>query len=123
MYYDSVKKNAMAFLRQKGSPHLFFTISFAEFQDDILFKQVLETVLNRELTDHEIEEMKITPTERSKIICNNVVQTTFCFERRLQKLLNLIKNQGFSSPSSKKNYFAEDFFYRIEYQLRGRPDQ
>ena len=119
MYYDSVKKNAMAYLRQLGSPHLFFNISFAEFQDDILFKQVLETVLNRVLTEEEIVKMKITPTERSKIICKNVVQTTFCFERRLQKLLNLLTNDGFGTSVSKKRYYAENFFYRIEFQIRG----
>ena len=117
-YYESVKKNAMATLRQKGSPHLFFTLSFAEYKDDELFKQILETNLNRLLTDKEIEEMKITATERNKIICKNVVQSTFFFERKLQKILNLLGKEGFGTPTSKKKYFAEDFMYKIKFQMR-----
>ena len=84
MYFQKMKKDAMAFLRQLGSPTLFFTVSYAEFQSDSLFHQVLETVLNRQISNDEFVKMNFTPTERNKIIKDNVVQTTIAFEKRLQ---------------------------------------
>ena len=108
----------MAFLRQLGAPTLFFTVSFAEFKDSILFHEVLETILDRKLTQEDVTEMKFTQTEKNKILCDNVIQTTIAFERRLQKIMKLLTNENFIITKSKKKMFVEDFFYRIEYQMR-----
>ena len=116
MYYQRMRKDAMATLRQLGSPTLFFTVSFAEFQDDALFHEILETVLNRTISDDELKKMAFTATERSKIITENVVQTTVCFERQLQKLMNILTNEGLEAAESNTNYRASDYFYRIEFQ-------
>ena len=43
----------------------------------------------------------------NKIICKNVVQSTFFFERKLQKILNLLGKEGFGTPTSQKKYFAD----------------
>ena len=118
MYYQKMKKDSMAFLRQLGAPTLFFTVSFAEFQDSILFHEVLETILDRKLTQEDVTEMKFTQTEKNKILCDNVIQTTIAFERRLQKIMKLLTNENFIITKSKKKMFVEDFFYRIEYQMR-----
>ena len=121
MYFQKMKKDAMAFLRQLGSPTLFFTVSYAEFQSESLFHQVLETVLNRQISNDEFVKMNFTPTERNKIIKDNVVQTTIAFEKRLQKLLHILTNEGISSGQSGSKYHVSDYFYRIEHQLRGSP--
>ena len=79
----------MATLRQKGSPSLFLTLSAAEFHWDELFHQVLETILNREISTEELEKMDFSRTERNKIISDNVVQTTIYFEKKAAENYNL----------------------------------
>ena len=118
-YYQNMQKNAMATIRQMGSPHLFFTLSYAEFQNDELFKQVLETVLNRNLTKEEIDEMKFTSSEKGKIITENVVETTLHFQKRLEKVLLFLKNKTICRGKSKRKYRVFAYFYRIEFQQRG----
>ena len=68
MYYEGIKKDCMATLRQKGSPTLFLTLSAAEFHWDELFHQVLETVLNREISTDELEKTDFSRTDKNKII-------------------------------------------------------
>ena len=80
-YYEQVKKNVMATLRQKTSPTLFFTITSAEFNWDSLFHQILEHIFDRELTSEEVEKMNISKTERNKIMTENVVISTCFFEK------------------------------------------
>ena len=119
MYYQSMKRDAMATLRQLGSPTLFFTVSFAEFQSKALFHQIVETVLNRTLTEDEISQMEFTSTEKNKITTENVVQSTLYFEKRLQKLFSLLTSQGFeTAENSNSKYRVSEFFYRIEFQMR-----
>ena len=117
-YYQGMKKDAMATLRQKGSPTIFFTLSFAEFQSDELFRQILETNMNRTITDDEFKEMGLTSTERNKIVQENVVQTTITFQRRLEKVIQLLMDEGFTYPDAKYKYRVGSYFYRIEFQLR-----
>ena len=120
-YYEQVKKNVMATLRQKTYPTLFFTITSAEFNWDSLFHQILEHIFDRELTSEEVEKMNISKTERNKIMTENVVISTCFFEKRLKKILSYWKKHGFSRRNSAKQYFLLDFFYRIEFQARGAP--
>ena len=117
-YYQHVKKEAMAFLRQMGSPTLFLTISYAEFKCPQLFHQVLETIFDKTLSQEEVEAMNFTQSEKNKIIADNVVQTTFAFERRLQKLLNLLKNREFIITKSGRKIYVADFIGRLELQMR-----
>ena len=103
MYYQAVKKDCMAFLRQKGAPTLFHTITSAEFNWDELFHQVLEFSLDRTLSPDEVEKMNITRTERNKILTDNVAITTVPFENRLQKIISYLKNEGLSGQNSLEN--------------------
>ena len=121
MYYEGIKKDAMATLRQKGSPTLFLTLSAAEFQWEELFHQVLETILNKHISREELEKMDFTRTERNKIIAENVVQTTIYFEKRLQKVITLLTNEGFGQTNSNEKFLVSSYFYRIEFQSRGAP--
>ena len=121
MYYEGIKKNCMATLRQKGSPTLFLTLSAAEFNWDELFHQVLETQLDRVITIEELKSMNFSRTERNKIIAENVVQTTMYFEKRLQKIISLLSKEGFVHEQSNQKFFVSSYFYRIEFQQRGAP--
>ena len=118
MYFQDMKKDAMAFLRQLGAPTLFFTLSYAEFRSDPLFHQVLETILNKNISMEELANMNFTATERNKIITENVVQTTVAFERRLQKVLQYLTNHGLRGQKTGQKYLVKDYFYRIEFQMR-----
>ena len=118
MYYQQMKKEAMACLRQLGSPTIFLTVSFAEFQCQQLFHQVLETNLDRVLTNEQVEEMNFTTSEKNQLIANNVVQTTFAFEKRTQKLFSLLKNKEFIISKSGRKIYVEDFIQRLEFQMR-----
>lgn len=118
MYYQQMKKEAMAFLRQMGSPHLFLTVSYAEFQCPQLFHQILETIFDRQISKEEVEAMNFTSTEKSRIIADNVVQTTFAFEKRIQKLFSLLKNKEFTMSKSGRKIYVEDHIGRLEFQMR-----
>ena len=120
-YYEQTKKNLMATLRQKSAPTLFFTLTSAEFHCHELFHQVLEHVLNKCLTKDEIDKMNISSTEKNKLISENVIVTTLFFEKRLQKIIAILKKRGFSRKNSQKQYVLSDYFYRIEFQQRGAP--
>ena len=111
----------MATLRQKGSPTIFLTLSAAEFNWTELLNQVMETELDREISIEELEKMNISQTEQNKIIAQNVVQTTVYFEKRLQKIISLLSNEGFGIGNSSHNWLMSSFFYRIEFQQRGAP--
>ena len=117
MYFQDMKKNAMAVLRQFGAPTIFFTLSFAEFNSDPLFHQILETILNKTISMDELKQMNFSATERSKIITENVVLTTIAFERRLQKVLTYLTNEGFTGHITGRKYYVKDFIYRIEFQM------
>ena len=120
MYFQHMKKNAMATIRQKGGPHIFLTLSHAEFQNEDLFKQILETCLNREITKEELKNMNLTPSEKGKIITENVVETTLNFQKRLEKVLKFMTTKSICRGNSEKKYKVSGFFYRIEFQQRGK---
>merc|ERR1712121_4192 len=65
--------------------------------------------------------MNISQTEQNKIIAENVVQTTVYFEKRLQKIISLLSNEGFGIDNSSQNWLMSSYFYRIEFQQRGAP--
>ena len=60
MYFQAVKKNLMAFIRQKGPPTLFVTLSSAEFQWDEMLQRIYGTCWGskKDLDDylHRLEE-------------------------------------------------------------------
>jgi hypothetical protein len=81
MYYEESKKNLMAHLRQNGCPSVFLTLSCAEFDWPELLKEIVETVEKRKVTKEYIESL--SPSEKNKIISENVVQSTLHFQKRV----------------------------------------
>ena len=68
-----------------------------------------------------IEEIRnLTPAEKSKLVSENVTQSTLHFAKRTDKLLSILKHGGIFVHDG-IDYKLDSFFYRVEYQARGAP--
>ena len=105
----------MAMLRQNGCPSVFLTLSCAEFDWPELLKEIVETVQRKKVTKEEIE--KLTASEKNKLISDNVVQSTLHFQKRIDKLFSIMKNDFFDASNDK--YHVSSYFYCIEFQQHG----
>ena len=114
MYFQAVKKNLMAFIRQKGPPTLFVTLSSAEFQWDEMIHRIYETTTKTKVS---LEFIKAQDQGwKAKFVSNNVVQSTMHFSKRIEKLISLLtKDSPFCHDGLM--YLVSDFFYRIEFQV------
>ena len=111
-YYQQAKKNLMAMLRQKGCPTLFVTMSCAEYKWTELVRQILETEWNQPVSMEYVD--KLSNGERNKIITENAVQSTVHFQKRIEKIFNLLKYDDIFD-----GFHVADSYYRIEFQARG----
>ena len=107
----------MAILRQKGCPSLFLTLSCAEYDWIDLLHQVVETVERRKVSRDYIENL--STKDKNRLISDNVVQTTLHFQKRIDKLFALMKNDFFKGINSA--YHVICYYYRVEFQQRGAP--
>ena len=117
MYFQAVKKNLMAFIRQKGPPTLFVTLSSAEFQWDEMIQRIYETTTKTKVSLEFIRSQD--QAWKSKLVSENVVQSTLHYSKRVNKLVSLLTNE---SPFINDGvmYTVSDFFYRIEFQVRDK---
>ena len=115
MYFQAVKKNLMAFIRQKGAPTLFVTLSSAEFQWDEMIHKIYETTTRTQVTLDFIKSQ--SSAWKNKLVHENVVQSTMHFSKRVSKLISYLTNE---SPFCHDDvmYLVSDYFYRIEFQVR-----
>ena len=109
MYYSDAKKNLMAALRQNGCPTVFLTLSCAEYQWKELCRQILETEFKQEVSMAYIESL--SESERNKIISRSAVQSTVHFQKRIEKIFQLLKHDDIFEGLT-----VQDFYYRIEFQ-------
>ena len=117
MYYEQSKKNLMALLRQNGCPSAFLTLSCAEFDWPELLKEIAETVYRRSFTDEEIKDLSVK--QKNKLISENVVQSTLHFQKRIEKMFSLMKNDFFGDET--EPFHVSSYFFRVEFQQRGAP--
>ena len=115
MYFQAVKKNLMAFIRQKGPPTLFVTLSSAEFQWDEMIQRIYETTTRTKVTLDFIKSQD--NAWKNKLVSENVVQSSMHFSKRVSKLISLLtKDSPFCHDDVM--YLVSDYFYRIEFQVR-----
>ena len=115
MYFQAVKKNLMAFIRQEGPPTLFVTLSSAEFQWDEMLQRIYETSTNTKVSLDFIKSQD--QSWKTKLASSNVVQSTMHFSKRISTLISLLtKNSPFCHDGLM--YLVSDFFYRIEFQVK-----
>ena len=122
-YYQKAKNDLFATIRQHGAPTLFQTFSCAEFEWDMLCKQIYEVVYNEKI---DIEVIKTKDNAwKNKLVSENVVQSTLHFQKRTQKLIALMCSDGFYDIKGKdgkqRKFNADHYFYRVEFQQRGAP--
>ena len=104
----------MAALRQNGCPNLFLTVSCAEYQWKELVRQILETEFKQEVSMAYVESL--SESECNKIISRSAVQSTVHFQKRVEKIFELLKYDDIF-----EGFTVQDFYYRIEFQARGAP--
>ena len=118
MYYQDTKKKLMATLRQKGAPTIFCTFSCAEYEWDNLTKSIYETVNKSKVS---LEFIRTQPAAwKNKIISENVTQSTLHFSKRTDKIMSLLNSKGIFEHNG-KDFTADSYFYRVEFQARGAP--
>ena len=54
------------------------------------------------------------------MLSDNVLQSTLHFSKRTDKIMSLLSNKGIFSHNG-KDFVADFFFYRVEFQARGAP--
>ena len=118
MYYQAVKKNLMAMIRQKGPPTLFCTFSAAEFNWEELAQKICETKIKKKVSIEVIREQ--TSAWKNKLISENVVQSTLHFAKRTDKLMALLSSVPIFEHEG-IHYKVGSYFYRVEFQARGAP--
>ena len=112
MYYQHAKTQLMALLRQKGCPSLFMTISCAEYKWNELVGQILETEWKQEVTMDYVNSL--SDSERNQIVSRSAVQSTIHFQKRVEKIFNIVKHE----EELFDEFSVSDYYYRIEFQAR-----
>ena len=145
-YFEHAKSRLFAFLRQKGPPTIFTTITSAEYDwidlmeniiktkpDARRIEDLIRTLKNKDLLSHLLnlnnkEKLrdhakeiiqKMQGPEMSKLVNDHLVHTTKDFDSRVKYLFKLFKLPGFFDKG--ENYKIAEFFIRIEHQQRGAP--
>ena len=145
-YFEHAKSRLFAFLRQKGPPTVFTTLTSAEYDwidlmENILrakpdargIEDIVRNMKNKENISHlfDIEDKEdlrkyakeivsnMDGPEMSKLVNNHILHTTKDFSERIKYLFKLFKLPGFFDE--KKKYKVSDYFIRIEHQQRGAP--
>ena len=112
-YWQSARIQLFAMLRTLGPPTFFITFS----ADDHHWKDlmvVLASCSGRNISNEQVDEL--SDEERRTLMTSNPVVTTRHFQHRFQSLVKeIIKGSG--RPIGE----VTDFFWRVEFQLRGSP--
>ena len=115
-YFQGIKKNLNAFVRQKGAPTLFASFSSAEFAWDETIHQIFEAVTRTQVPLDFIRDKDAS--WKRKFVTENVVQSSLHFSKRTRKLLALLGNKSFSPFEHKgRKFIVAHYFARIEFQV------
>jgi len=115
-YWKEKSKKVMAMIRQLGKPVFFITYSAAETKWTELLLMLHKILKKTEITEQDLSNLPFE--EIAELIRNDPVTCMRHFEHRFRALQkNILKpKSGVFSP-----YELEDFFVRIEFQMRGSP--
>ena len=108
-FWQRCLKNLFAMNRQLDHPSFFFTLTSA----DLRWKEFMDVFARH---SGETVRESYTFEEKTKLLRGNPVLAARMFERRLNNFMKLFVNgKAFSLGA------VEDWFYRIEMQMRGSP--
>ena len=112
-YWENVKKNLFAMIRQLGLPTFFLTLSAAEMRWIPLLKTLGKLIDKKNYSDDEITSLSWQ--KKSYLIRSDPVTVARYFDYRVHKFFQFL-----SSPLSPLGKLTE-YFYRVEFQQRGSP--
>ena len=109
-YWQSAHKDVLAMIRQLGKPTWFCSFSAA----DMRWPEVINTILKQQGDSRTIEELDWN--DKCMILKSNPVTVARIFDRRFHMFLKeVIMSEA--NPIGK----VKDYFYRVEFQMRGSP--
>ncbi|XP_071963825.1 uncharacterized protein [Antedon mediterranea] len=109
-YWQATQKDIIAMVRQIGKPTFFLSFSSADFR----WKEIMTTLLNQSGDQRNIEELEWA--DKCNLLKSNPVTVARMFDKRFHTFLkNVILSEA--QPIGK----VVDYFYRIEFQMRGSP--
>ena len=114
-YLAEDRKKIFAFIRNKGKPTFFFTLSAAERWWPELMQMLAKVLDNKTLTLE--EALNIEDNTKTDYIRRDPVTCALYFDFKFRAMLNYLGAKA--GPFGK--YCLEDYYYRIEFQLRGSP--
>ena len=113
-YWEQAKKDIFAMIRRLGIPTWFMSFSSAETRWTHLLQILSKSVHNKSLTEQEVSELSWH--EKSELIKKDPVTCARHFDHQVKKLVNNVL-QNSQNPVGK----VVDFFYKVEFQMRGSP--
>lgn len=115
-YFEKVKKNVLAMIRQLDCPTIFVTLSAAETHWSELLVMLKKTLDKEDISEQQAEEL--TFEEKSRLIRDDPVTCALYFNHRFRKVIQLWRT---TSDGPFGDYDVADLFFRIEFQHRGSP--
>ena len=109
-YWASTKNDVLSMIRQLGVPTWFCSFSAA----DMRWPELINTILKQQGDPRTIEELDWN--DKCMILKSNPVTVARLFDRRFHLFLKDIILSD-ANPIGK----VKDYFYRVEFQLRGSP--
>jgi len=111
-YWQRAKMDLLSMFKTLGAPTYFITLTADDMNwPDLLF--VLATRAGMEVTEESVCDL--TAEQKHRLLLSDPVTTARHFSQRFQKFLGFMK--GPSKPIGE----IVDYFWRIEFQLRGSP--
>ncbi|XP_071952879.1 uncharacterized protein [Antedon mediterranea] len=109
-YWQATQKDVLAMVRQIGKPTFFLSFSSADFR----WKEIMTTLLSQTGDQRNIDDLEWA--DKCNLLKSNPVTVARMFDNRFHTFLqNVILSE--SQPIGK----VTDYFYRIEFQMRGSP--
>ena len=113
-YWEPTKKDLFAMIRRLGIPTWFMSFSSAETRWTHLLQILNQSVHGKVLSEEEIS--KLSWFQKSELIKSDPVTCARHFDHQVKKFLTDVL-QGPHNPVGE----IEDFFYKVEFQMRGSP--
>ena len=111
-YWQRAKMDLLAMFRTLGPPTFFITLT----ADDMNWPDLLYVLAKRAGMDISMEDVdSMSSAQKRELLCSDPVTTARHFSQRFQKFIAFMKS------SSKPIGEIVDYFWRVEFQLRGSP--
>ena len=111
-YWQRTKLDLLSMFHTLGPPTFFITLT----ADDMNWPDLLYVLAKRSGLDISKEDVESLSSERKReLLCSDPITTARHFSQRFQKFMAFLK--GSSKPIGE----VVDFFWRVEFQLRGSP--